>query len=245
MKFSGRRWWTLVATDIVVRLVIWAVAAPLFFVFGPVFSCLHLVLLGLASKITSMLARWPLPAFVIILFVTNAPFLAAAYGFLYLIVGHEKAASGLGFPGYFQVTFNILLVLTFWLDQRFGGDKALQRGDDIYVVTEGYGTGDLRDLNQGVAPIAWKALDFGIRSWLNPAGARDIDNVMNTTIPEVHGAGGNVFGPASTGSPPDMPAIGPRPFLPGAFLPDALGTTPTADAAEAHALVSKSMTRNR
>lgn len=108
--------------------------------------------------------------------------------------------------------------------------RIVQRDDDIYVVSEGYGIGDHRDENEFIAPKLWKAVDLSIRSRLNrPAGAHDIDNVMNTTIPEMHGAGGNVFGPAPTDSRaptslPGMPATGPRPFLPGA-----LGTTPTAD----------------
>jgi hypothetical protein len=113
--------------------------------------------------------------------------------------------------------------------------KIVQKGDDIYVVTQGYGTGFFRNENEKLSPYLWELVDSGIRSRLNrPTGAHDIDNIMNTTIPEMHGAGGNAFGPAAASSPeivspPDMPATGPRPFLPGAFLPGALGTTPAAD----------------
>lgn len=44
----------------------------------------------------------------------------------------------------------------------------VQDGDDLYVVTHGYGTGILPGANELVGPILWNALDLGVRSQLNP-----------------------------------------------------------------------------
>jgi len=48
------------------------------------------------------------------------------------------------------------------------GPRAIvQEGDDLYVVTHGYGTGVLPSLNETNAPGGWKPWDFNIRAELN------------------------------------------------------------------------------
>ena len=44
----------------------------------------------------------------------------------------------------------------------------VQEGDDLYVVTHGYGTGVLPWLNENAAPSVWRTSDIGIRLELNP-----------------------------------------------------------------------------
>ena len=46
--------------------------------------------------------------------------------------------------------------------------SVVQEGDNLYVVTQGYGTGVLPGLNETVAVPTWKSTDFGIRRELNP-----------------------------------------------------------------------------
>lgn len=44
----------------------------------------------------------------------------------------------------------------------------VQEGDDLYVVTQGYGSGMVPKVNEVLAPPGWQAVDFGIRDDLNP-----------------------------------------------------------------------------
>jgi hypothetical protein len=45
----------------------------------------------------------------------------------------------------------------------------VQEGDDLYVVTQGYGTGIFPRLNEKLAPKGWTATDIDIRNELNPS----------------------------------------------------------------------------
>jgi len=44
----------------------------------------------------------------------------------------------------------------------------VQEGDDLYVLTQGYGTGVLPALNEFAAPRVWRLANLGIRRELNP-----------------------------------------------------------------------------
>lgn len=130
--------------------------------------------------------------------------------------------------------------------------RVVQDGDDIYIETEGYGTGLFPRSNERAASGLWEQVDQSIRRWVNslvPTSYRE--NFSSANAADVHEAGGDIQSAiqsnqadaantmrvrnSMTASPvaplffPSLPAIGPRPFLPGAFLPGALGTAPAAD----------------
>jgi hypothetical protein len=122
MKFSGRRWLALIAVDILLRLLIWILGALYFFFLAPLFSCIHLVLLGLVAMCVSRFDLRPSSAFLVVVITTNVLFLLVTFGLSYAIAGSVDHAF-FAFFGYAQVAFNVLLILVFWLDQRFGGDR--------------------------------------------------------------------------------------------------------------------------
>jgi hypothetical protein len=48
--------------------------------------------------------------------------------------------------------------------------SVVQRGDDIYIVTEGYGVGIAPDQNRLLGPVAFRTADLQIRAFLKPDG---------------------------------------------------------------------------
>lgn len=61
----------------------------------------------------------------------------------------------------------------------------VQDGDDLYVMTHGYGTGMLPRANKIVAPLLWKSVDSNIRRELNPDAATELvhDSAAHSGIP--------------------------------------------------------------
>lgn len=126
--FSVRRWLLLVTTDIVLRLLMWIVCVPYFFFLGPLFSCLHLVLLGSAAKFVLRFDLRPLTAFMIIMIVTNMLFLIVASWILHVYLPPLDFFDAVfAFVGFGQIVFNIFLVSVFWLDKRINSDTASGR----------------------------------------------------------------------------------------------------------------------
>lgn len=129
--------------------------------------------------------------------------------------------------------------------------RVVQEGDDIYIVSKGYGVGNFPTINEAVSKLVWPVVDQSIRERLNsPVGPSlqdfgvSLHDRSNTTSGDTEAATRTnqvdtatamgirervVIPPTAAPTPPNLPAIGPRPFLPRAFLPGALGTTPTAD----------------